>query len=438
MPYVYMIFWISLFLIIFKLFLKKIKNRNNSQIMNLDKSIYYRDIPCFESIELAYWLLYNFSDIKKNDLINGLFGAYLLNWCKKGYVDIKKIDNGRNSNFSIMFKEINWEKNYAESSIFDFLKKVSGNNNILEKNEIKNYCSIDGNKFELEFMIQNILKETEKRLESQQYITIIPSKDYILFKTQPQIILSNKIINEYQNLNGLKNYLLDFSNMDEKMHVEVHIWENYLIFANLLGIADKVKQQFNKIYPNYNLNDTIFGISFDDTILRTLNTVYKGVKIQFLSIAVTILICLLIFIGKGNFLKIILILSPIIAFFGMFYWTLKKYLINKKVKEMDGSTSAIITKVTAHYNTERDYETNRQVTTVDYSFTYEYSVNNISYKGYGHSNLKKREGQKIKIYYNEMTPEKSETSEKHNYYLNIFLFLIILTFIVIYFLIKIR
>ena len=149
---------------------------------------------------------------------------------------------------------------------------------------------MDGNRFELEFMFKNILEEIQKDLESQKYIVVIPAKDYILFKTQAKITLSDKLVNEYQNLNGLKNYLLDYSNMEEKKHVEVAIWENYLTFASLLGIADKVKQQFNKLYPNFNVANTLFDVSFDDTIAGKLNNVYRGFKWQFFALVVGILL----------------------------------------------------------------------------------------------------------------------------------------------------
>ena len=53
------------------------------------------------------------------------------------------------------------------------------------------------------------------------------------------------------HLKGLKKFLLDFSLMPEKEYFEVHIWEEYLIFAQLLGIADKVEEQFSKLYPQF-------------------------------------------------------------------------------------------------------------------------------------------------------------------------------------------
>lgn len=425
-PYLYMIFWLGLFLVIFKFGLKILKDRNRNQIKNIDKSIYYRDIPCFESIDLAYWLLYNFSEIKKNDLNNGLLGAYLLDWYKKGYIDIRSSQKIglKNDNYSIDLKDGNWAKSYVESSIYNFLKTVAGNNNILEKNEIRNYCSVDGKKFELEYMFKNILKIVQENLERQNHITVIKAKDYIFFKTQEKIILSNELVYEYQNLNGLKNFLSDYSMMEEKMHIEVRIWENYLIFANLLGIADKVKKQFSKIYPNFNAVNSMFDVSFDNTIVGHLNTAYKGLKWQFYTLVASVLLVAVVIFGSGNFIKPILKILPFAIIAGILYWLLRKYLINKKVKEMDSTTYAKITKVNVHYHTKRDLETNRDITTKSYSFTYEYSVDGVYYTGHGHSNFKKRERQKIKIYYNEMKPQESETAQKHNYYLKIFIFII--------------
>ena len=306
LPYLYMFFYLGIFLIIFKFVLKKLKNINKKQIKNIDKTSYYRDIPCYGSIEIAYWLLYNFSDLKKDALNNGLIGAYLLKWYKNGYINIERSQNIglKNDNYYIDLKDGNFikdyteDKIYVENKIYNFFKTVAGNNNILEKNEIRNYCSVDGNKFELEFLFKNILKEIQEYLERKAYIQVIPSKDYIFFKTQEKIILSNELLNEYQNLNGLKNFLLNYSNMEEKMHMEVNIWEDYIIFANLLGIADKVKQQFSKIYPKFDIVNTIFDISLDNTIVGRLDTIYKGFKLNFFTILVSVILLLVVVLDK--------------------------------------------------------------------------------------------------------------------------------------------
>lgn len=97
---------------------------------------------------------------------------------------------------------------------------------------------------------------------------------------------------------------------------------------------------------------------------------------------------------------------------------------------MNKTTYAKIKTVQVYHDTQWDSETNQQITIKSYSFTYEYSIDGQIYKGSGNSKLKKREGQSVKIYYNEMKPVNSETAEEHNSYLRIFIFIIAIFIIV--------
>ena len=421
LPYIQIIFWLGIILVIYKIVYKK--NKNKQQINNIDMKSYYRDIPCSGNIDLAYWLLYNFSNLKKDDLNNGFIGAYLLKWYKNGYVDIKPSDK---DNYAIDLKDGNWDKTDTEKRIYQFLKNVAGNNNTLEKNEIQNYCSVGANDFELVSLFRKILNEIREKLEEKKYIISDSTQSHSILKTQSKTTLSEELVKEYQNLYGLKNFLEDYSNMEEKMHIEVHIWEDYLIFANLLGITDKVKQQFKKIYPQFN---TLFEIPLDDIIQRKYHTIYRGMKIQFfvliLCVIAVIVIAILVKMEKVKLVPIIIMFFIIMGIVGFLYKQLSKYLMNKKVKEMNAKTYAKIVEVNVKHDTEYDRSTKETVKTTTYYFNYEYMVNGIKYSGFGSSSLFKIKGQRVKIYYNEMKPEKSETAAKHNYHLKVFIFTIL-------------
>ncbi len=54
---------------------------------------------------------------------------------------------------------------------------------------------------------------------------------------------------EATNLIGFKNFLKDFTLSKEREAVEVGLWKDYLVYAGLFGIADKVAKQFQKLYP---------------------------------------------------------------------------------------------------------------------------------------------------------------------------------------------
>ena len=67
---------------------------------------------------------------------------------------------------------------------------------------------------------------------------------------------------------GLKNFLEEFSRIDDKTSIEVNMWEYYLIYAQILGIADKVAKQFEKLYPEI-IEETYntMGCSFTDFLI---------------------------------------------------------------------------------------------------------------------------------------------------------------------------
>lgn len=81
---------------------------------------------------------------------------------------------------------------------------------------------------------------------------------------------------------GFKRYLKDFTIINEREAREVHLWDQYLIFAQLLGIADRVAEQFNQLYPNYFTQANTGGYSSADvfvaaTVSSTFaRSMYKG------------------------------------------------------------------------------------------------------------------------------------------------------------------
>ena len=74
---------------------------------------------------------------------------------------------------------------------------------------------------------------------------------------------------------GLKRFLLDFSSIEEKEVIEVKLWEEYLMFASILGIADEVEKQIGKLCPEFNQYS---NIDYTYTMLATRTFMYGGVR----------------------------------------------------------------------------------------------------------------------------------------------------------------
>ncbi len=147
--------------------------------------------------------------------------------------------------------------------------EASGSNKILEAKEFERWCK--NNYSVLENWYSLILSKQTTYLQNQGLITNGTKqvkKFFGGYKNVPVKVVSSELKDDAIHLKGLKKFLLDFSLMPERQYFEVHLWEEYLIFAELLGIADKVEEQFSKLYPNFNqlspLNTTMTTIAIRD------------------------------------------------------------------------------------------------------------------------------------------------------------------------------
>ena len=86
--------------------------------------------------------------------------------------------------------------------------------------------------------------------------------------------MDDTIYKDSKELYGLKLYLNEFSSINTKEVMEVHLWDEYLMFAYIFGIADKVTKQLKNLYPevikDYNIDfDTLLYINYIST--RSVN-----------------------------------------------------------------------------------------------------------------------------------------------------------------------
>ena len=77
--------------------------------------------------------------------------------------------------------------------------------------------------------------------------------------------IREKYVNDAIKLKGFKNFLEECSRIDDKEAIEVNMWEYYLIYAQILGIADKVAKQFKKLYPEI-IENNEYGYTYSDII----------------------------------------------------------------------------------------------------------------------------------------------------------------------------
>ncbi len=205
---------------------------------------YYRDIPCNKDIYYAYFLANNYNLVKyKTDFL----GALILKWIKAGVVKVEMKDkNGllkkREEATLIMDLEKfqkNTEIDELETKMFGYMYEAS-KDGILESKEFSKYSDVHYSK-----ILNWFDKVLKKEKETAVSLGLIKMEKKLLARYYETI----EIYDEATKLAGLKKFLKDFSSIKDKSSIEVHLWEYYLIFAQIFGIADQVAKDFKKLYP---------------------------------------------------------------------------------------------------------------------------------------------------------------------------------------------
>ena len=183
-----------------------------------------REAPFSGSIPVAASLLKDGSRLMLSDAhTERCIGAYFLKWIQEGIaVPVKAADG----HFDVQFPETEPDfADDAEKSLYKKAFEASGSNHILEKGEFdswakKHYSSLAG-------WPNSLIKEGRSMLSS----------------------FSGDKVSESANLLKFKNFLNDFTVSKEREVPEVSLWGQYLMFAQVFGIADKVAEGFSKRYP---------------------------------------------------------------------------------------------------------------------------------------------------------------------------------------------
>ena len=201
----------------------------------------FRDIPCKKDIYYANALinLNNFGYKETN-----IFGAIILKWIRQNKIGFKNETKGVfNKETSVIDLTMNPTfDNELEKDLFDIMYKASGDG-YLEAKELEKWAKKHYEKF---FGIFKRIQDTEiDKLKSEGHIYKRQYKE----ECKKKNVMDDMIYEDSTQLYGLKKFLQKFSDMNNKEALEVRLWDEYLMFAYLFGMAEKVAKQFKNLYP---------------------------------------------------------------------------------------------------------------------------------------------------------------------------------------------
>ena len=203
----------------------------------------FRDIPCDKDIYYANALV-SLNKFTNNINNTNILGAIILKWVKENKIGFKTETKGMfNKETSIIdMTKQNTFDNPLEEKLFDYMYKASVDG-YLESKELEKWCRKNYEKF---FDLIKKFESTEiDKLKSEGHIYKRTNKA----ECKKRNVMDDKIYDDSCKLYGLKLYLDEFSRMDTKEVMEVHLWDEYLMFAYLFGTASKVAKQLKNLYP---------------------------------------------------------------------------------------------------------------------------------------------------------------------------------------------
>jgi len=232
----------------------------------------FRDIPCNKDIFRAYWVATNYNLTKKKE---DFLGAMLLKWLKNGNIRIEKKEvkklfkNTEENNIVFVTAPIEIEQ---ERKLYEYMYEASIDG-CLESDEFKKWCSKNYSKIFKWF--DECLEYESKMLVNDKKATI-EERGKVLKRNV--YCIDSSMMEEAEQMSGLKKFLKEFSMIDTREPIEVNLWNEYLMYAQIFGIAKEVADQFKKLYPEviqdmdrygYNYNDVYFIHTITNTGMKS-------------------------------------------------------------------------------------------------------------------------------------------------------------------------
>lgn len=208
-----------------------------------------RDIPFGGDIFQASYVLDRLGENRKNTIAS----AIILRLIRNGQILVSR--DGKD-NVELSFNEsadLN-SLNETERGLYDMMKRASGKDVILQKNEFSRWSrrhTAAVSKWAAKAGAEGKTRAVaEGNMEGSRFTA----------KGQAQA----------RNVIGFRKFLKDFTLLEERGSAEVALWHDYLVFAALYGIADKVAEELKEINPQ----------AFEEIMYYDYNTTWQVIRLS--------------------------------------------------------------------------------------------------------------------------------------------------------------
>ena len=238
----------------------KLSRRQKRKILGgpAGKVMWYRDLPFQGDIYKTDYVL-DLLETKRQS--NGIASAMILRMIEKGYLLVSKDEKDK---VEIRFNEALDTSllDTNEKGLYDMMKQASGDDLVLQDKEFSRWSQRTRNQDTIRLWANGINLDAKRGLRSDN---IVSGKKF-----------SDKGKIEAQHVMGFKNFLNDFTLSSERESVEVGLWKDYLVYASLYGIADKVAKELKDIDPRVFEQVMVYDYTMFNDLMRMTNSLGRS------------------------------------------------------------------------------------------------------------------------------------------------------------------
>ena len=212
---------------------------NNKNYYSYDEVPMFRDLPFKDDFFSACYVASQYGiGVADKNVIRLIF----LKWIKDNNIRIVKSEDSESINEIILQKS---PTDTNEMKLY-FMLEHAAKDGVLVAEEFKYYC--DDNHQRICNELSNIIvKKYGEVLENPEYITIKFNNEDKMH-TYYEFTATDKLNDKALELAGLKKFFHELTLMHEKEPIEVKLWREYLIYAQIFNQAKKVSKVFNEFY----------------------------------------------------------------------------------------------------------------------------------------------------------------------------------------------
>ena len=218
---------------IFALLRARKRAKAKKQLAKID---YFRDAPNGGDLNVSYALGLGLKSCTDESYL----AARVLRLVTMGSLE-PELEPGKKNRASMRFVREPHNGDPFDEALYTFLQAAAGADGVLRDSELEDFCYDDRHAKTLSDMLESSGHQGE--------LTLSRTGCLKGNKCRRAKDLTPRGQQQRNELLGLKRYLLDFSLLAERDVKETFLWQEYMVYAALLGVAKQVMEQLRQLYP---------------------------------------------------------------------------------------------------------------------------------------------------------------------------------------------